>query len=343
MSELVPTAADIALDAATPPLLALEPSRAATGDPYRIYLDSLDAGTSRDTMQRCLDYIARMVVTEETGAPLPQGAKITGACRTWWRLRYEHTARIRARLIEGEDWSYGTVNKHLVALRRVLKECWRLGEMTAEDYHRAVDIESLDGSREKTGRSIHGDELTSMLQACDDGDGPAPIRNAALVGVLYCTGIRRAEAAGALIERYDPGERSLRIIGKRNKERTVYIIREVIPQVDRWLNLLGRKGAMFRAVDRWGNIRDTGMTPTAIGDIVDRVRKLAGLPSLDTHDFRRTYAGNLLDAGVDLAQVQQLMGHASPTTTAAYDRRPQRALRDAADRIALPSPTDMET
>jgi site-specific recombinase XerD len=177
-----------------------------------------------------------------------------------------------------------------------------------------------------------------MLQACKDGDGPAAVRNAALVGVLYCTGIRRAEAAGALIERYDPGERGLRIIGKRNKERTVYVVQDVVPLLDRWLNLLGRKGTMFRAVDRWGNIRDKGMTPTAIGVIVDRVRLLAGLPPLNTHDFRRNYAGDLLDAGVDLAQAQQLMGHASPTTTAAYDRRPQRALRDAADRITLPTP-----
>lgn len=341
MSELVPTAADIRLDTATPPLLALEPGRAATGDPYRIYLDSLDSDTSRDTMRGCLDYIARIVVTEEAGTPLPQDVKITGACRTWWRLRYEHTTRIRAELKKRDDWSYVTVNKHLNALRRILKECWRLGLMSAEEYHRAVDVKSVEGTREKTGRTIHDAELTTMLQVCDGIDGPAGRRNAALVGVLYCTGIRRAEAAAALIERYDPGARALRIIGKRNKERKVYIIRDVVPILDCWLSPLGRKGAMFRQVDRWGNIREDGLTPTAIGDIVKRVRQLAGLPPLNTHDFRHNYIGDLLDAGVDLARAQQLAGHASPITTATYDRRPEEALRDAADRITLPSPHNL--
>jgi site-specific recombinase XerD len=338
MSELVPTAADIALDTATPPLLALEPGRAATGDPYRTYLDSLDSDTSRSTMRGCLDHIARMVVAEETGTPLPQGAKITGACRTWWRLRYEHTSRIRAELVAREDWSYNTVNKHLNALRRILKECWRLNLMTAEEYHRAADVQSVGGSREKTGRNINDDELARMLKVCEQTDGPAGRRDTALLGVLYCTGIRRAEAAAALIERYNPGERALRIIGKRNKERTVYIVQDVVPLLDSWLTPLGRKGAMFRQVDRWGNVRDEGMSSTAIGAIVKRVRQKAGLPPLSTHDFRRNYIGELLDAGVDLAQAQQLAGHASPITTATYDRRPEEALRDAADRITLPSP-----
>jgi site-specific recombinase XerD len=339
MPDLVSTAGETGIRAATPPLslLDLEPGRAATGDPYRIYLDSLDSESSRATMRGCLDRIARIILTEENGAPLPQNPKITGECRTWWRLRYAHTARLRSRLLAEPTWSYQTVNKHLIALRRVLKECWRLGLMTAEEYQRAADIKSVEGSREKTGRDINDNELTSMFQVCEEGDGPAPVRNAALIGVLYCTGIRRAEAATALIERYNPGERGLRIIGKRNKERTVYIIEEVVPRLDRWLGLLGRKGSLFRPVDRWGNIRSEGMTPTAIGDIVKRVRQQAGLPPLSTHDFRRNYTGELLDRGVDLSHAQKLLGHASPVTTASYDRRPERLLRDAADRITLPS------
>lgn len=322
-------------------LLALKPDRVAKGDPYRIYLDSLDSETSRATMRSCLDRITRMILEEENGGPLPRDLLVTGACRSWWNLRYEHTTRIRALLVERmktDGWSYSYVNKHLVALRRVLKECWRLKEIPADDYHRAIDVPSLSGSREKTGRSIHEDELATMLRTCAAQEGPEWLRNAALIAVLHSTGIRRAEAAGALIERYDPGERSLRVIGKRNKERTVFIITGAVPVIDRWLAFLGaRKGPMFRRIDRWGNVKESGMTPTAIGDIVTKVRSLAGLPALATHDFRRTYAGNLLDNGADLSAVQKLMGHVSATTTAGYDLRPERALRDATDRLTMPT------
>ena len=340
MSELLQTAADIALETATPPLLALEPERAVKGDPYRIYLDSLDSGASKETMRGCLDRIARMVVEAEAGTPLPQDVKITGECRTWWRLRYEHTARIRAELAAREDWSYRTVNKHLNALRRVLKECWRLGLMTAEEYHRAVDVKSVEGTRQKAGRNLNRNELAKMLRVCAEGDGPAAVRDAALIAVLYATGIRRAEAASALIERYDPGERALQIIGKRNKERTVYINRDAVAQLDRWLTRLGRKGPMFRPIDKWGNIRDNAMTPVAIGNIVDRVRQRAGLPPATTHDFRHTYIGDLLDKGVDLATAQKLAGHASASTTATYDRRAERTLQEASDRLTMPSIDD---
>ncbi|MFC4118203.1 tyrosine-type recombinase/integrase [Nonomuraea zeae] len=54
------------------------------------------------------------------------------------------------------------------------------------------------------------------------------------------------------------------------------------------------------------------------------------------HDFRRTFIGELLDAGVDLATRQALVGHSSPATTAKYDRRPERTRRAAVDKLATP-------
>jgi site-specific recombinase XerD len=297
-------------------------------DPYRVYLDSLNSAESRRTMKGALDRIARI---------LTEGDTITGEGQPWWMLRFEHTSHIRAKLLE-KGYSPTHFNKHLIALRQILRTCWRLELMSAEDYQRAADIKSMDVDRLPAGRNIHQNELAAMLKSCIEETAPTGVRNAALVAVLYSTGMRRAEAAGALLERYDAGERTLRIIGKRNKEREVYVSPSAVPFLDRWLALLGtRRGPMFRPIDKHGHIHDTAMTPRAIGYVVARARSLAGLAPLATHDFRRTYTGDLLDAGVDLATVQRLLGHASPMTTASYDRRPGRAARAAADRLTLPT------
>lgn len=316
------------VEPAATPLPDLSADHAA--DPYWVYLNSLESTESRRTMRGALDRIAQMQTDD---------AEATGERQPWWMLRYEHTTKIRASLLDHEPpYSPSHINKHLIALRRVLRECWRLGLMTAEDYQRAADVPSVKGSRLLAGRNIHRDELAAMLRVCADDDSPASVRNAALVAVLYSTAMRRFEAASVLIEQYDHAERTIRVIGKGNKERLTYVMLDAVAPLNRWLALVGtRRGPMFRPVHRHGTIGENAMSPRAIGYIVDRTRKKAGLAPMATHDFRRTFIGDFIDAGGDLAQAQQLAGHASATTTVQYDRRPGRALRAAVDRMSLPT------
>jgi site-specific recombinase XerD len=310
-------------------------------DPYRVYLDRLDSAASRRTMRGCLDRIARIIAMDESGT-------VTGAGRPWWRLRYEHTTRIRAELRErtgehgGPAYSPASINKHLVALRQVLRECWRLGLMSAEDYQRAADLKSVEGSRLPRGHHLPGQALGAALAVCDDDTSPAGRRDAALLGVLYSTGARRAEIAGLALTDYDPSERSLRVRGKRGKERLVYVTVEAAARLDAWITVRGRApGALFPPVSKGGRCRSgdgrlSHPTGQAIAGIVTRRLTQAGVDPHTPHDFRRTFIGELLDAGVDLATAQQLAGHASPATTARYDRRPQRRRREAVDRLHLP-------
>ena len=304
-------------------------------DPYWVYLARF-SGESRRTMRGCLDRIAAIILGDVAhvaglGEQIP-----------WEDIRYPHVVLMRTEFTE--RWSsLSHVNKHLSALRGVLQECWRLGLMSAEDYQRARDVKNVKGSREVAGRSIHTDEIAALLAAClADGSVPHGVRDASIVAVLQSTGIRRAEAAAVLIERYDHGERALRVIGKGNKERTVYLHRTAVPYLDRWLVTVSeRRGPVFRHVDRWGHIGTEPLSARAIGYILNERREQAGLPRLSTHDFRRTFIGDFIDAGGDLVQAQKLAGHSSATTTAAYDRRPGRALRTAVDRLSLPSSDDL--
>ncbi|MFJ2032204.1 tyrosine-type recombinase/integrase [Streptosporangium sp. NPDC087985] len=313
-----------------PPRTAVEPAR----DPYRVYLDSLSSAESRRTMRGCLDRLAALVSGDEV---------TSGAGQPWHLLRYEHTVRIRALMTE-RGWSPAYVNKHLVALRRVLREAWRLGQMTAEEYQRAADLPTVEHTRLPTGQHVPPEVVGAALAACDGDDSPAGVRDAALLAVLYSTGCRRAEIAGMALADYDPGARSLRVRGKRDKERMVYLTAEAVSRLERWLAVRGRPaGALFSPIGRYGRlrVRDGGpaaMTGQAIADILTRRLAEAGAMPRTPHDFRRTFIGELLDAGVDLATAQALVGHSSPATTARYDRRPERRRREAVDRITLPAP-----
>jgi site-specific recombinase XerD len=316
---------------------ALETARRRDQNPYWVYLARF-SGESERTMRRCLDRIAAMI------APLPYDTPASGygAMIPWENLRYPHVVLLRTKFTERWD-SPSHVNKHLSAIRGVLRECWRLKLMSGEDYGTARDVENIKGSRELAGRNIHDDETRALLVAClADGNAALGIRDAAIIAVLHSTGIRRDEAASALIERYDHGERSLRVIGKGNKERTVYFHPIAVLYLDRWLAAASsRRGPIFRHVDRWGNVGTRPLSARSIGYIVSERNAQAGLPPLATHDFRRTFIGDFIDAGGDLVQAQKLAGHASATTTSAYDRRPGRALRAAVDRLSLPSPDEL--
>ncbi|NRQ36143.1 tyrosine-type recombinase/integrase [Nonomuraea sp. NN258] len=308
------------------PALPVEPVR----DPYHVYLDSLTSPESRRTMRGCLDRLARLLTGDETA---------TGAGQPWHLLRYEHTVRIRT-LLTDQGWSANYVNKHLVALRRVLKEAWRLGQTSAEDFARASDLAPVRQHRLPTGQHVPPEVVGAALSACDDS--PAGVRDAALIAVLYSTGCRRAEIGGLSLSDYDPAGRSLRVRGKRDKERLVYLTREAIGLLERWLAVRGGgPGALFSPIGKYGHLRTrdgrpAGMTGQAIADVLARRFGAAGASRRTAHDFRRTFIGELLDAGVDLATAQALVGHASPATTARYDRRPDKTRRDAVDRLRLP-------
>jgi site-specific recombinase XerD len=301
-----------------------------------VYLARFDGKESERTMRRCLDRLAVMIAPALEDSPDP-GERVP-----WEAIRYAHVIMLRAHLTSS-GWSPSHVNKHLSALRGVLREAWRLGLLAAEDLARAIDVGQVEGSREPAGRNLHADEIRALLAACLAEPGPLGIRDAAMVALLQSTGLRRDEVAGALLERYDAGERSLRVIGKGNKERTVYLHPAAIPYLERWMVVVGaRRGPVFRPVDRWGNLTDRHLSARSVGYVVDRRRREAGLQPTSTHDFRRTFVGDFLDAGGDLVQAQALAGHASPTTTSRYDRRPGRERRAAVDRLSLPSPDDLE-
>jgi len=124
----------------------------------------------------------------------------------WAALRCPHTTAVRSRLADGR-YAPATANRHLAALRGVLKECWRLGYVTADDFRRAADLEAIRGSRLPRGRALKGGEVRALFDSCvqtaKSAQATIAVRDAALLAILYGSGLRRAEVVALDLEHVD--------------------------------------------------------------------------------------------------------------------------------------------
>ena len=104
-----------------------------------------------------------------------------------------------------------------------------------------------------------------------------------------------------------------------------------------WLALRGRwAGPIFVPINKAGRLGATALTAEGVYGMI-RTRALqAGVPHISPHDFRRTLAGDLMDRGVDIATVADVLGHESLDTTRRYDRRGDRRKAEAAGRRLVP-------
>jgi site-specific recombinase XerD len=179
--------------------------------PYRLYLESLSPG-SYWAVRHSLETVAGLL---SHGRQDPDSFP-------WWELRYRDTATVRKLLVD--RYRPATVNKMLGALRGVLKQCWKLGLLDTDAYHRAAAVENLRFHPLPCGRALEPEELGRLFAVCAADRSPAGRRDGALLAVLYGGGLRRAEALALDLEDFEPGERALTVRqGKGRRERVVYL------------------------------------------------------------------------------------------------------------------------
>ena len=161
-------------------------------------------------------------------------------------------------------------------------------------------------------------------------DAPEPatlgeVRNQAILELLYSCGIRVSELTGMNIADIDFKERLVRVIGKGNKERIVPIGKKALSSVEKYIE----QSAPLRK--KSGNIKESGRKPLflnnrggrlssrSVSTIIKKfVREFGLVNDITPHSLRHTFATHLLDSGADLRSVQELLGHASLSTTQKY-------------------------
>jgi integrase len=285
----------------------LDEQRSLTRAPAAAYLASLGPG-SRRTMHQALRMMAEILA-----GPGADPMRVR-----WERVRRPDALRLRAAL--QDKLAPATANKALSALRGVLRAARDLGLMAEADFQTAASVELVKAKVPGPARPVTQETIAALFDACAASSGAAGHRDAALLAVFLCSGMRRAEAAILDVSDYDPKAGRLHIRGERpENDRIVELPKAARNAVADWLGVrTAQPGPLLLPVDRGGIIRFRRMTDQAIYDIFGRLAARAGEPGLTLRDLRRAYVVSLIRAGKPLEDVQYLVGHASWFTTAAY-------------------------
>lgn len=175
-------------------------------------------------------------------------------------------------------------------------------------------------------KAISVEDVERLLDAAGLGDGPVPLRDRALLELVYGTGARISEAVGLDVDDVDrtPGRAAVRLFGKGSKERVVPLGAFALDAVESYLVrarptlaggstdgspgvFLNTRGARLSRQSAWAVLR-----------LAAERAGLAGAEQISPHTLRHSFATHLLAGGADVRVVQELLGHASVATTQLY-------------------------
>lgn len=240
------------------------------------------------------------------------------------------TAVLRSWLGAGHEagWSRATTARRAAAARTFCGWALREGLLAQDPSGR---LASPRRNRHLP-RVLDADEASALCAAAEAraASGPTGRRDHALVELLYATGARIGEAVALDLRDVDDGHRTIRVRGKGDRERVVPIGLPALRAVRRWVedgraSLLGPRSGQAVFLGERGGRLDQRQART----VVQRVGGAAGLRDVHPHALRHTAATHVLDGGADLRCVQELLGHATLTTTEIYTHVSQARLMAA--------------
>jgi integrase/recombinase XerD len=273
------------------------------------YLDFLavERGLSPHSLaayRRDLSLYARFLDGAGINGPLESTAEDLAAFVAW--IRDQRTP-------QGKPYAPSSIARTLVAVRGLHKFLVREG------------LASTDPSSEVTGprppralpKALTMPQTEALLSA-PIGDEPIALRDRALLEILYATGLRITELVDLDIDDVDLGGRTVRCVGKGDKERIVPMGRVAQRAVEAWL-VRGRPALRPVGPALLVNRRGGRLTRQGGWKILKKHAEAAGLgDAVSPHTLRHSFATHLLDNGADVRVVQELLGHASVNTTQVY-------------------------
>ena len=228
-----------------------------------------------------------------------------------------HFRTIRSWVVSLMDAGYSprSVHRKLTSLQSYCRHMIRIGELDANPMDKVLKPKL----NKRVPSFVEEDRMDRLLDTYDFGDDFEGIRNRLMLDLLYQTGIRRSELIGLTIGSLDLEGKSMKVIGKRSKERIIPLGDEIIGRIGQYLQIRNQ----IVADDRDGSLLITAKGQPVYDKLVYRVvnHYLAMVTTLEKrspHVLRHTFATHMLNHGADLNTIKELLGHANLSATQVY-------------------------
>ena len=160
-------------------------------------------------------------------------------------------------------------------------------------------------------------EIETVLSEAQEGEDYPQVRNRTIIELFYATGMRRAELIDLKISDIDFSQKTIKVLGKRDKERVIPLIPSVLESIQKYLDV--RKS--MNTSELYLFLTDSGkkMYPKLVYNIINSYFSSATTKQKKSpHVLRHSFATHLLDNGADLNAVKELLGHAGLAATQVY-------------------------
>jgi integrase/recombinase XerD len=181
----------------------------------------------------------------------------------------------------------------------------------------AVDVHPVSIPR-RLPKAMPYESVLLLIEGTDVSD--LPHRDRAMMELLYGTGMRISELTNLSIDDIDPDSGTVIVTGKGNKQRLIPVGTYAIEAIKKYVegerhDLVGKGPGSHKL---FLNRRGKSISRQSAWECVSQAAQRAGIPGVSPHSLRHSYATHLLERGADVRTVQELLGHASVTTTQVY-------------------------
>ncbi len=208
-----------------------------------------------------------------------------------------------------------SVNRKVASLKAYFKFLQQIDVISVNPLAKHTSLKTA----KKVEVPFSEEEMYAVLSQLDFADDFVGKRDKLIIELLYTTGIRRAELINIKVDDIDLGERSLKVLGKRNKERIVPLLVSTVALFESYLPY--RIGLEIIADKKYVFLTDTGnkIYETLVYRIINKYfREVSSKVKRSPHILRHTFATHLLNKGADLNSVKELLGHSSLASTQVY-------------------------
>jgi site-specific recombinase XerD len=258
----------------------------------------------------------------------------------WHLLQPEQVMALVAVLRE-DGYAPNTSSLYVNAVRGVMNEAWRMSLISQDHLLKMRSVKAMAGTRLSQGRNLRRTLIRELMEVCAADPRPQGLRDAAVIGILYGSGMRKSESVNIELNQVSFAERSLQVTGKGNKQLIKYAPAWAFAKLEAWLEFRRsqlKEGEqddtfLFNRIRRGSHITRERITKHAIYYIARQRGEQVGVKIMP-HDFRRSFITRVIEE-YDLSIAQKLAHHTNIQTTATYDVRDDNERRRAVDRFDL--------